>query len=443
MEKIRNFFVNDLFSGNINYDNNGLFRFIVIVFAIAIGVIIITNYIPKLFRFIKRKFGLLTFDKNEKYRRHANEYITIRTSAARYFKIYLIPTILMTVFLIGFLISTDVIFIETLPIAKETLFSISFIGVIICYVAFLVIQYVFTFTDLPDTVIPTFNDFLPPEYHTVTTTYYTSSGYGYHVAGSESHTYDANFEKNLETGIGNFLSLLLSILTFLFYGLVNYFDAIINIVYNLIILPFRRLHLAKVQSIYDDEMNKLCKDKTAPLNDGSYIFLNSGISTIDLYVDCVYDRKYYKKAKETIESKKDNTVVIYKKEGKIYANVISKFICDYDKPNFHCYIYSTHRGLVQYEIYKNPVKEYGSKEISWVKEYNVPYYIPDGNYLYYHARTIETIQYYYFKQLLSTETPLTKTIKVTLVNELGPYVKQVKLSQIKINNPKKSFTIED
>ena len=212
MEKIRNFFVNDLFSGNINYDNNKLFRFIVIVFAIAIGVIIITNYIPKLFRFIKRKFGLLTFDKKEKYRRHANEYILIRTSAARYFKIYLIPTILMTVFLIA----TDVIFIETLPIAKETLFSISFIGVITCYVAFLVIQYVFTFTDLPDTVIPTFNDFLPPEYHTVTTTYYTSSGYGYHVAGSESHTYDANFEKNLETGIGNFFSLLLSILTFLF-----------------------------------------------------------------------------------------------------------------------------------------------------------------------------------------------------------------------------------
>ena len=91
-------------------------------------------------------------------------------------------------------------------------------------------------------------------------------------------------------------------------------------------------------------MNKICNDKTSPLNDGSYIFLNSGISTIDLYVDCVYDKKYYKKAKETIESKKDNTVVIYKKEGKIYANVRSKFICDYDKPNFHCYIYSTHRG---------------------------------------------------------------------------------------------------
>lgn len=275
MEKIRNFFVNDLFSGNINYDNNGLFRFIVIVFAIAIGIIVITNYIPKLFRFIKRKFGLLTLDKKEKYRRHAHEYITIRTNASRYFRFFLIPTILTTVFLIGFLISTDVIFVETLPVTKETLFSISFIGVIVCYVAFLVIQYVFTFTDLPDTVIPTFNDFLPPEYHTVTTTYYTSSGYGYHVAGSESHTYDANFEKNLETGIGNFLSLLFSIFTFLFYGIVNYFDAIINIVYNIIILPFRRLHLEKVQSIYDDEMNKLCKDKTAPLNDGRYIFLDS------------------------------------------------------------------------------------------------------------------------------------------------------------------------
>ena len=148
MKKIRNFFVNDLFSGNINYDNNGLFRFIVIVFAIAIGIIVITNYIPKLFRFIKRKFGLLTLDKKEKYRRHAHEYITIRTNASRYFRFFLIPTILMTVFLVGFLISTDVIFVETLPVAKETLFSISFIGVIVCYVAFLVIQYVFTFTDL-------------------------------------------------------------------------------------------------------------------------------------------------------------------------------------------------------------------------------------------------------------------------------------------------------
>ncbi len=448
MGKIRDFFVDDLFSGNINYDNNGLFRFIIIVTAIAMGIIVITNYVPKFFRFIKRKFGLLTLDKNEKYRRHANEYITIRTNASRYFKIFLIPTILMTIFIVGFLISTEVIIVDSLPISSQTLFSICFIGIILCFVAFLIIQYIFTFTDLPDTIIPTFNDFLPPEYHTVTTTYYTADyasyapgGYNLREVDSYSHTYDANFNKNVEIGTGNVLSLILSILTFVFYGIFNYIDAIIGIVYNLIILPFRRLHLIKVQNIYDDEMNRLCKDKTAPLNDGSYVFLNSGIPSIDLYVDCAYDKKYYKKAKETIESKKNNTVVIYKKERKIYANVISKFICEYEKPNYNCYIYSTHRGLVQYEIYKTPVTEYGSTEVTWVKEYNVPYYIPDGGYKYYHARTIEIIQYYYFKHLLSTETPLTKKVTVTLVDDNGLVVKKIELGQIKLNNSKKSFTV--
>lgn len=445
MENIRVFLVDKIFSGEINYDNNGLFRFITLVVGFAMGLLVVTNWVPRFFKMLIRKFGLLTTNKQDKYKRHAKEYIDIRASASMYFRIFSIPTVVMTLAILGFLTSTNVIALQ-LPFAipNEILFAISFILIILCFIAFCILQYIFTFTDLPDSVIPTFNDFLPPEYHTVTTTYYVSSGEGYHVGGSESHTYDANFEANMATGIGNFFSLLYSILTFLFSAIFKYFDSVLLIIYNLLILPFRRLHLATVQKIYDSEMEYLCSAKyPLDLYRGQNIYLDSDFYNIDAYVDFKYVKHYYTKAKEQIESKKDKNVIIYKKEGFIWANTLTKFICEYKKQNSVCYIYEALKGIVQFEIFNNPKPIYGKKELEWVKETIVPINMPSPLYKYYNARDIEVAQYYYFNQILSNDANLNKNVKVVIEENNTLTVKKCKLKQIQLNKNSKSFIIEN
>ena len=447
MQEIRSFFVDKLFTGEINYDNNGLFRFIVIVVGIALGLLVLQNWIPRFFKMLKRKFGLLTSDRGKKYKRHAQEYMNIRTSASVYFRVFLIPTILMTIAVLGFLISTDVIAYEISFISKELLFSISFIAIIVCYVVFCVLQYIFTFTDLPDSVIPVFNDFLPPDYHTVTTTYYASSGAGYHVAGSESYTYDANLDKNIENGIGNFFSLLFAILTFLFSALFKYFDSLVCILYNLLILPFRRGHLRKAQRIYDNEMEELCRKKQPLfLHMGEDIDLDSDIYAIDTYVGYKYIKKYYTKAKETIESKENKNTVIYQKEGRIWANILTKFICEYKKQNSVCYIYESLKGIVQFEIFNNPkpISTYSYRqELEWVKETIVPINMKyNYSYKYYSISDINRVQFYYYKTILAGETNLNKKCKIISEDSNGLIVQKCTLGQIKLDKAKKTFTIE-
>ena len=458
-ESIRNFFVNDLVGGVITFQNNGWFKAIVIIFAIGIGFAFLSTYIPRTVDWVKDNKMAFSSDKGTRYYHYVNKYATRKQSAKYRFNFYLIPTLLLTLFILAFLVSIGVIPIELKVIPVDVLFAISFTGSIGGIIAFIVMHFKFTFGEQPEVTMPTFKELLPPDYHTVTTNYYEKWDYetNWHDAGSSSYTYNANAEENFTRGLGNILSVILSIVMFLMYALFNYIDSVLYFVYFLISLPFRKMPLIKAKNLFYDDFKSSASDKryTQCYRGGARFNMESGIPAIDFYFRAKVDKEHFSKAKEKIQSKKNNIFVAHQSEGNantFYPQYLKKFIAEYKIDKDVCYLYNTHRGLVEYRIFDTPKKResYGRGAYTdWVEETTVPLYLNKYDYdnmckapTHYYP-SMRRAQYYYLKALKDGKTKENKKVLLMYLTASDIQTISVELKDVTLVDKEKSFVCEN